>query len=161
MTIEDFFHLAAARRLAGLPDSALIEMHAVTKQGVPTAWRVRIAWPKDLPRDHTALAFTHATRPSRTAALQACAERIRARCLDPTAWGITERELGHLLLYWEFRAQTLPGAGVFSRDGVTHRADSPRVVLGDLLAVLEANARLRAEIDGFCPGLVERLRRMG
>jgi hypothetical protein len=168
VTAEDFSHLSVDRRLAALPDRALIEMHAVTKRGAsqPTAWRVRIAWPNDLPREHAVLAFTHATRPSRTAAVQACAERIRARCLAPCAWGITVLELGRLLLYWESRAKTLPGVGIPCWGGVVHRiyggaldADSHRAVLDDLLVVLEANARLRAEIDGFCPGLVERLRR--
>ena len=167
MTTEDFSHLSIERRLAALPDTALIEMHAVTRRGVsqPTAWRVRIAWPNDLPREHTALAFTHATRPSRTAALQTCAGRIRERCLAPNAWGISVLELGRLLLHWEFRAKTLPGVGVPCCGGVVHLADgsvldvnSPRAVLDDLLAVLEANTKLRAEINGFCPGLIERLR---
>ena len=164
MTAEDF---SLSVRLAAIPDTALVEMHAVTKRGAsqPTAWRVRIAWPSDLPREHTALAFTHATRPSRTAALQACAGRIRERCLAPNAWGISALELGRLLLYWEFRAETLHGVSVPCCGGAVHRTDggvldvnSPRAVLDDLLAVLEASTKLRAEIDGFCPGLIERLR---
>ena len=154
MTTEDFSRLSVAQRLVDLPDAALVECHAAHTAGGVQTWRARIAWPSDLPREHQVLSFTHATRPTREAALQACAGRIRARSTAPTDWGLTVLELGRLLLYWEFRAHAASSDPVHKDSALT----SPRAVLDDLLAVLEANTRLRAEIDGFCPGLVERLR---
>lgn len=151
MTAEDFSRLSVEQRLTRLPDTALVEIHPAAKS-LTLSWRARIAWPSDLPREHTAMAFTHATRSSNTEALRTCADRVRERCLQhPGAWGITPLELGRLLLYWEFRASVREGSDRGELDGV-------RDVLDDLVCVLETSPRVRAELDDVCPDLVRRLR---
>ncbi len=151
MTTEDFSRLSVEQRLANLPDTAIVDMHPVAR-GRFLSWRARIAWPSDLPREHTAMAFTHATRSSNTEALQTCAGRVRERCLqNPEAWGITPLELGRLLLYWEFRASDRGSDGRDELDGA-------RDVLDDLVCVLETAPRVCTEMEDVCPGLVRRLR---
>ncbi len=165
MTADIFAPLSAEKRLAEISDLALVEIHGVKPSVKPSAstgqipnpehWRARIAWPSDLSREHIPLAFIHVTRKERQDALHTCASRIRERCLNPDDWGLSPLELGRLLLYWEFRDGILRG---HASTDVREELAKARVVLEDLVSVLEAAPKLQAELDKFCPELVQRLR---